>query len=98
MRLAPTPVTAALAGMFSGITWPLIWPFFNGPAGLGTVWLMLATIGLVALPAHAFVLGFGRTQVAGAAAIDSALLIRIGTWLACAALTAVAISVLRGSP
>jgi hypothetical protein len=98
MSLTPTPVTAALAGMFSGITWPLIWPYFNGPAALGTVWLMLATIALVALPAHAFVLGFSRRQVAGGAAIDAALAIRIGTWLGCAALTAVAMSALRGSP
>jgi hypothetical protein len=96
MSLTPTPLTAALAGMFSGITWPLIWPYFNGPAGSGTVWLMLATIALVALPAHAFVLGFKRTQIVGAGAIDSALLIRIAAWLACAALAALVLAALRG--
>ena len=26
MSVTPTPLTAALAGIFSGLTWPLIWP------------------------------------------------------------------------
>ncbi|HEX7441616.1 MAG TPA: hypothetical protein VF319_16135 [Caldimonas sp.] len=97
MSPTPTPVTAGLAGIFSGLTWPLIWPFFNGTAALGTVWLMLATIVLVALPAHAFVLGFKRKQIVRADAIDSALLVRIGAWLACAAATAFLVSGFRGS-
>lgn len=74
----PTLVTAALAGIFSGVMWPLIWP-------LSTMWLMLGTMVLVVLPAHAFVVGFGRPQGIGPGAFDSALLARVGAWVACAA-------------
>ncbi len=98
MMLTPTPFTAALAGIFSGLTWPLIWPFFNGPAAPSTVWLVLATLVLIALPAHAFVLGFKRALSGAAGAVDSALLARIGAWLAGAAITALLVAMLRGSP
>ena len=74
----PTLVTAALAGVFSGVVWPLIWP-------LSTLWLMLGTMLLVVLPAHAFVVGFKRPQGIGRGTLDSALLIRVGVWVACAA-------------
>ena len=97
MNFAPTAVTAALAGIFSGLTWPLIWPLLQGGAAVGSLWLMLGTVVLVALPAHAFVLGFKRSQGVGAEAVDSALLVRVGTWLACAASTAVLVSMYRGS-
>jgi hypothetical protein len=90
MNLTPTPVTAALAGIFSGLTWPLIWP-------LSTLWLMLGTIVLVALPAHAFVTGFKRRQIVDTGAMDFALLVRVGTWLACAASAAVLVSMMRVS-
>jgi hypothetical protein len=40
---------------------------------------------VVALPAHAFVVGFGRTQAPSARSLDTALLKRIGAWLAAAA-------------
>ena len=75
---APTLVTAALAGVFSGVIWPLIWP-------LSTLWLMLGTAVLVVLPAHAFVVGFKRPQGIGTGTLDSALLARVGAWVACAA-------------
>jgi len=97
MSLTPTPFTAALSGVFSGLTWPLIWPFFQGPAALGSLWLMLGTVVLVALPAHAFVLGFKRRQMVGAEMTDSALLVRVGAWLACAAIAAVLVSMIRGA-
>ena len=96
MSLTPTPVTAALSGMFSGFTWPLIWPFFQGPAALGSLWLMLGTVVLVALPAHAFVLGFKRRQLVAGELVESALLVRVGVWLACAAGAAVLVSIYRG--
>ena len=97
MNLEPTPVTAALAGIFSGFTWPLIWPFFQGAAAMGSLWLMLGTIVLVALPAHAFVLGFKRRKVVSGEVMESALLVRVGVWLACAASAAVLVSIYRGS-
>jgi len=43
----------------------------------------------VALPAHAFVVGFGRGQAPDARTLDTALLKRIGAWLAAAAATVV---------
>lgn len=92
MNLVPTTVTASLAGIFSGFTWPLIWPLFGGVAGVGSLWLMLGTVVLVALPAHAFVVGFRRNQAAGAGAVDTALLVRVGAWLACAAGSALLVS------
>ncbi len=97
MSLTPTPVTAALAGTFSGLTWPWVWPFFKGTEASATLWLVGATIVLVALPAHAFVLGFDRRQSAGAEALDVALLVRIGTWLAGATISALLLAALRGS-
>jgi hypothetical protein len=66
MSVTPTPVTAALAGIFSGLTWPMIWPLVTGTEASATLWLVLATIVLVALPAHAFVLGFQRSATPGA--------------------------------
>ena len=94
----PTPVTAALAGVFSGLTWPLLWPFFAGTGASATVGLVVATIVLVALPAHAFVLGFKRSQTAGPGALDVALLVRIGAWLAGAVVTALLVAAFRGQP
>jgi len=95
---APTRVSAALAGIFSGLSWPLVWPFVSGSDSAATLWLVLATIVLVALPAHAFVLGFQRSQAAGARAVYIALLARIGSWLAAGVLTALLVAAVRGSP
>ena len=97
MSRAPTRVSAALAGTFSGLSWPLIWPFVSGSDPSATLWLVLATIVLVALPAHAFVIGFQRSQAAGARAVDVALLARIGSWLAAGVLTALLVGAVRGS-
>jgi hypothetical protein len=97
MRLAPTPVTAALAGIFSGLTWPFLWPLFSGTGASATVGLVVATIVLVALPAHAFVLGFHRGQSASPGALDVAMLARVGAWLAGAVITALGVAALRGS-
>ena len=97
MSIHPTPVTAALAGIFSGLTWPLVWPFVRGSDASATLWLVLATIALVALPAHAFVLGFQRTEAASAGTFDVALLTRIASWLAGGVLTALVVGMSRGS-
>ena len=77
MKITPTPVTAALAGAFSGVTMPALW----GRLANDSVWLTLAFLLVVAAPAHALVVGFGREQAAGPAAVDTALLKRIGAWL-----------------
>ena len=98
MSVTPTPVTAALAGTFSGLTWPVIWPLVTGTEASATLWLVLATIVLVALPAHAFVLGFQRSETPGARSLDVALLTRIGTWLAGGVATALLVAAFRGSP
>jgi hypothetical protein len=97
MSSTPTPVTAALAGIFSGLTWPVIWPFVTGTEASATLWLVLATIVLVALPAHAFVLGFQRSETPGARSLDVALLTRIGTWLAGGVVSALLVAAFRGS-
>jgi hypothetical protein len=43
--------------------------------------LVIAFLLIVALPAHAFVIGFGRHPAAGGALFDLALLKRVGAWL-----------------
>ena len=93
-----TPVTAALAGIFSGLTWPVIWPLVARTEASSTLWLVLATILLIALPAHAFVLGFQRGAATGARGLDAALLARIGAWLAAGIVTALLVAAYRGSP
>ena len=97
MSINPTPVTAALAGIFSGLTWPLAWPFVRASDASATLWLVLATIVLVALPAHAFVLGFQRREAAAERPLDVALLTRIASWLAGGVLTALVGGMARGS-
>ena len=94
-RVTPTPLTAALAGIFSGLTGPLVWPLTRGPSTSATLWLVFATIVLVALPAHAFVLGFGPKDASASRGVDVALLTRIAVWLAGAVLAALGAAALR---
>lgn len=95
MKVTPTPVTAALAGVFSAIAWPSLWSRFGSESSAGSVELILAMLLVVALPAHAFVVGFGRSGRPGGRAVDTALLKRIGAWLAAAVATAVVGAALR---
>lgn len=95
MNISPTPVTAALAGVFSAIVWPLLWARFGSSTSSGTVEVVVITLLVIALPAHAFVVGFGRSQASGRA-VDTALLKRIGAWLLAAAVTAAAGAAIRG--
>ena len=97
MSIAPTPLTAALAGVFSGLTWPWIWPLVRGTDVSATLWLVLATIVLVALPAHAFVLGMRRSEATSTRTVDVALLTRIGSWLAGGVVSALLVAMSRGS-
>jgi uncharacterized YccA/Bax inhibitor family protein len=89
VNIRPTPLTAALAGLIAAIAWPLVWARFGGPASEGGFELIVATLLVIALPAHAFVVGFSRPQEVQARALDTALLKRIGAWLAAAAGTTV---------
>lgn len=43
--------------------------------------LVLAFLLVVALPAHAFVVGFGGSQAPDARTVDTVLLKRVGAWL-----------------
>lgn len=88
MKITPTPVSAALAGVFSAIVWPVLWSKFGSSGSAGSVELVAATLLVIALPAHAFVVGFGRNQAPGARTLDTALLERIGAWLLAAGATA----------
>jgi hypothetical protein len=95
MNLAPTPVTAALAGVFSAIVWPSLWSRFGSSASAGNIELILVMLLVIALPAHAFVIGFGRSAVGAGRTIDTALLKRIGAWLLAGVATALVGAVLR---
>lgn len=89
MNIRPTPLTAAMAGLVAALAWPLVWGRFGGPAAEGGFELIVATLLVIALPAHAFVVGFSRPQQAQSRTLDTALLKRIGAWLAAAAGTTV---------
>lgn len=73
----PTTITAALAGAFAGVAMPMLWPRLESDS----MSLVLAFLLVVALPAHAFVLGFGRGQGADTRQVDMPLLKRVGAWL-----------------
>jgi hypothetical protein len=57
--------------------------------------LIVAFLLVVALPAHAFVMGFSRSPMPTARTLDTALLKRIGAWLAAAAATVVIAQIVR---
>jgi hypothetical protein len=95
VKITPTPITAALAGFFSALVLPFVWSRFGQPGSSGSLELIVAFLLAVALPAHAFVLGFGRSQAPDARTLDTALLKRIGAWLAAAAVTVVIAGVFR---
>lgn len=90
LKISPTPLTAALAGVFSALAWPLLWSRFGGGQSPGTFEVVIITLLVIALPAHAFVVGFGPRQAAGAGKLDTDLLKRVGAWLAAAGVTLLA--------
>ena len=98
MTIQPTPVTAALAGIVSAILWPLAWSRYGGATAAFSIELILATLLLIAVPAHAFVVGFGYRAAPGARTVDVALLKRIGAWLVAAGVTAAAMGLYRAAP
>lgn len=93
MTIQPTPVTAALAGAIAAIAWPWLWPLVTDTSSSSTTWLVAGMLLFVALPAHALVVGFRRE--AAAPGIDKALLVRIGAWLASAALFSALVALYR---
>ncbi|MEO3691592.1 hypothetical protein [Roseateles paludis] len=92
MTLRPTPWTAAAAGVLAALVWPLLWAKFGGSTEQGGFELIVATLVVIALPAHAFVVGFGPSQAAAERRLDTDLLKRIGWWLSAAA----GVTLLRG--
>ena len=95
VKITPTPLTAALAGVVAALAWPLIWSAFGGSTHGGTMELVVATLAVVALPAHVFVVGISRPSSADARSIDTALLKRVGVWLAAAGATAAVSALVR---
>lgn len=95
MKIVATPWTAAAAGVFSAVAWPLLWDRFGGSGAAFDVGLVAGTLLLVALPAHAFVLGFARPAPVPGGGLDTALLRRAGAWIA-AALATVGVGALVG--
>lgn len=84
MKLIPTPITAAIAGLFAGIVMPLVWPHL----GEETLNWVFAFLLVVALPVHVLVVGFNVPRESRAAGtLDAALLKRVMVWLATAVAT-----------
>ncbi|SDR12268.1 hypothetical protein SAMN05428982_3207 [Pseudoxanthomonas sp. CF385] len=80
MKFAPTPVTAAIAGLFAGIVMPWVWPRL-GDETLNWVFAFLLVI---ALPMHVLVVGFNPPREAGQGGLNRALIRRVAVWLASA--------------
>ena len=93
VKLTPTPITAALAGIFTGIVMPILWARFSNDSTS----LVVAFLLVVALPAHAFVVGFSRAQAASTRTVDTALLKRVGAWLLAAAVAMTIAQAVRAS-
>jgi hypothetical protein len=96
MRIHPTPVTAAITGILSAIAWPLAWSRVGGTDSSFSIELVLATLLLIALPAHAFVVGFSYKHASSGRPLDVALLKRLGSWVLAAAATAGFMALYRG--
>ncbi len=90
MKITPTPLTAALAGVFAGTVMPWLWPRL----GEDTLNWIVAFLLVIALPAHAFVVGFGQRPATAGGTADTALLKRIAAWLLAAIATATLVQAL----
>ena len=96
MIVSPTLETAALAGVFSAVAFPLLWSRFVGAGSTGTMEAVFITLLVIALPAHAFVVGMGPRTPVAARTVDTVLLKRVGAWLAAAGITVLISSAIRG--
>ena len=92
MKLTATPITAALAGAVTGVVMPVLW----SRLAADSTSLVVAFLLVVAVPAHAFVVGFGQNQVTNARTVDTALLKRVGAWLLSAVVAIGIVQVVRG--
>lgn len=91
MKLTPTPVTAALAGVFAALVMPVLWPRL----GEDTLDWILAFLLVIALPAHALVVGFNPAREStGDGTPEAALLKRVAAWLGAALVTVVLVRML----
>jgi hypothetical protein len=79
VKLTPTPLTAAIAGIFAGVAMPLIWP----KLGDETMYWVFAFLLVIALPTHVLVVGINPARNGeGRGGIDAATLKRVAIWLA----------------
>ncbi len=83
MNLSPTPFTAALAGAFSAVALPAFQRWTGGGGDFGAD-QVIGFLLLVALPAHAGVLGLTRPEGQPVRSLDKPLLTRVGVWLGAA--------------
>jgi len=89
VKIIPTPVTAALAGVFSALAWPWLWSTYGSSASGGSMELVLGTLLLVG--------GFKPAdQAPGTRGVDKPLLMRIGAWLLAAVVASLVSAALRG--
>lgn len=92
----PTPLTAAVAGAFSALLMPALWKQLGtGSDSTTGLALVAAFLIVVALPAHAFVLGFNHRQAPGSRSVDTELLKRVVAWLGAAIATILLTSGIR---
>jgi hypothetical protein len=85
VKVTPTPITAAIAGLLAGLVMPVLWSRLGGES----LALVAAFLLVVALPAHAFVVGFSGSEPAASRTLDTALLKRVGAWLSAAVVAVV---------
>lgn len=83
VKITPSITAATLVGAIAGFVMPLLWSRLASDS----TYLIIAFLLVVALPAHAFVAGFGWQHRAGTT-LDTALLKRVGAWLAAALVAA----------
>lgn len=86
VKITPSITAATLVGAIAGFVMPLLWSRLASDS----TYLIIAFLLVVALPAHAFVAGFGWQHRAGKT-LDTALFKRVGAWLL-AAVIATALS------
>lgn len=85
MKVTPNLFAASIAGLLAGGVMPALWPRLSGDS----LSLVAAFLIVVALPAHAFVVGFSRDRPVEPGTLDTALLKRIGAWFSAAVLAVV---------
>lgn len=78
-----------MAGIVAALAWPHLWARFGSPETEGSVELIMATLLVIALPAHFLVVGVGLATPSSGSRLDTAMLKRIAAWLGGAAGTLV---------